>query len=316
MRHSTRSVVTSWPFLCSLAVLLVNDWWLKAAYPGLVTGKLSDFAGLALVGFALLAQWPDHAKKVYIATAVVFLWWKSPLSEPTIQLFNSHAPIRIGRTVDYVDLVALAMLPLCSYVVGHGRRFQLPWPTLRMLLFVPAVIAAAFGTMATSVIMPPQDPVDVATLVDSRRFPPQVGAYRRGRVIEYQSRMESYSIEYDRYDEDLQHVVTLHFYPRERRLEEQFGREKLGVLRAHPGTSLVAEEQTLIWKDGHSFAARIATFEWDGAFADREQRISSQLFLIELPDRSFKVRGSGPAAQARAAGVAVRELLGRVDWAY
>jgi hypothetical protein len=34
--------------LCALAVLVVNDWYLKGAQvlPGIVTGKLSDFAGL------------------------------------------------------------------------------------------------------------------------------------------------------------------------------------------------------------------------------------------------------------------------------
>src|SRR5688500_11278112 len=40
--------------LASIAVLILNDHWLKAAAPGLVTGKLSDFAGLLF--FPLMVQ--------------------------------------------------------------------------------------------------------------------------------------------------------------------------------------------------------------------------------------------------------------------
>lgn len=44
--------VLSWPFLVCLGVLLANDWWLKAAYPNAITGKLSDLSGVAVVGMA------------------------------------------------------------------------------------------------------------------------------------------------------------------------------------------------------------------------------------------------------------------------
>jgi hypothetical protein len=41
----------------ALAVLVVNDQVLKAVWPGLVTGKLSDFAGLVIAPIALQAVW-------------------------------------------------------------------------------------------------------------------------------------------------------------------------------------------------------------------------------------------------------------------
>jgi hypothetical protein len=41
--------------LMSLGVLLVNDRWLKFAWPGFVTGKLSDCAGLVLLPIGLLS---------------------------------------------------------------------------------------------------------------------------------------------------------------------------------------------------------------------------------------------------------------------
>jgi hypothetical protein len=41
--------------LTSLVLLVVNDRWLKSAWPGFVTGKLSDCAGLVLLPIGLLS---------------------------------------------------------------------------------------------------------------------------------------------------------------------------------------------------------------------------------------------------------------------
>jgi hypothetical protein len=43
--------------LCALALLVANDQLLKSAWPGVVTGKLSDIAGLILAPLALQAAW-------------------------------------------------------------------------------------------------------------------------------------------------------------------------------------------------------------------------------------------------------------------
>jgi hypothetical protein len=43
--------------LLALGVLVLNDHALKAAYPGLVTGKLSDVAGVVLLPLVLVAGW-------------------------------------------------------------------------------------------------------------------------------------------------------------------------------------------------------------------------------------------------------------------
>ncbi|WP_235047824.1 hypothetical protein, partial [Pseudogulbenkiania ferrooxidans] len=45
--------------------------------------------------------------------ALAWLWWKSPMSTPAIQSFNTALPFAIARTVDYGDLIALWVLPLC-----------------------------------------------------------------------------------------------------------------------------------------------------------------------------------------------------------
>jgi hypothetical protein len=43
--------------LAALAILVLNDHVLKAAFPGLVTGKLSDVAGVTLLPLVLIAGW-------------------------------------------------------------------------------------------------------------------------------------------------------------------------------------------------------------------------------------------------------------------
>lgn len=162
----------------------------------------------------------------------------------------------------------------------------------------------------------PPTPVEVTSLVNELSFPPQAGAYLRGRAYTFEPGQRNFSIEYLRFDADVQNVVTLFFLPPDRRTDERFGAEKLSVLRAHPGARLIGEKRALLWKNGYSYESHMATFEWKGMFADREQRISSQLVLIVLPDRSVTVWSSAPIAQAASAEASMLELLDRIDWAH
>ncbi len=43
--------------IASVGLLVMNDHWAKALWPGVVTGKLSDFAGLLFFPFLLQAAW-------------------------------------------------------------------------------------------------------------------------------------------------------------------------------------------------------------------------------------------------------------------
>jgi hypothetical protein len=66
--------------LVALALLILNDQLLKAAWPGVVTGKLSDLAGLIVAPLALQAAWEvgqwitgrwHGPKKSVLAVAIV-----------------------------------------------------------------------------------------------------------------------------------------------------------------------------------------------------------------------------------------------------
>lgn len=98
--------------LTSGALLVANDTVLKSAYPGLVTGKLSDVAGLYLFGALFAWLFPEQRTGVAIGLALGFALWKSPWSGPILSIWNGHASILLARTVDTTDLVALPAIPL------------------------------------------------------------------------------------------------------------------------------------------------------------------------------------------------------------
>ena len=109
------SLVKSPAFIICLLILLLNAFVLKDQFGNFLTGKLSDFTGLfvfALFWFALL---PRFKKIVLISIGLFFIWWKSPLSQEVIDLWNSFGILQYSRTIDYWDLIAISVLPL-SYI--------------------------------------------------------------------------------------------------------------------------------------------------------------------------------------------------------
>jgi hypothetical protein len=141
-------VVTQPAFILALALLVANDLYLKAQYPGWLTGKLSDFAGLYVFAQLVAALSGVHIARVALALAILFAGWKSPLATPFIEVVNAHSPVRIGRTIDYTDLTALAVLPLAVRL--YGLRTPWPWDFLKY----PVAALALLAVMATSSIPP------------------------------------------------------------------------------------------------------------------------------------------------------------------
>jgi hypothetical protein len=171
MRSRAIAMFTTWPFVVALAVLIVNDALLKQAYPGFITGKLSDFAGLAVVALPLFGAFPRHARAIYLAVGGAFLWWKSPASAAFISCINGLLPMNIGRTVDYGDLIALVVLPLCSRFAASEPRSAVRSHTLRRWLLPPVLVAALFGVMATSYAPGVRKDFEVRAIESSAPFP-------------------------------------------------------------------------------------------------------------------------------------------------
>ncbi len=162
-------VITSWPFLVFLSVLFLNDWWLKYAFPGTVTGKLSDFAGIAVVGTLAMTIWPTRILMVSALIAACFIWWKGPLSQMAIDVLNRLMPLRIGRTADYTDLIALCMLAVCPHLSSHAERYSLFSQRTRTTLRFPLLAAVIFAITGTSYI-PTRDIYSVRNTSSSVAF--------------------------------------------------------------------------------------------------------------------------------------------------
>lgn len=133
-------------FLGALALLLLNDFFLKAAFHNAFTGKLSDFAGLFVFAVFWIALFPRFRWFVVVFTAAFFTFWKLPVSNGFVDALNTVLPMHIGRVCDVTDLFALAVLPAAAWFTRRGAvAFK-----LRFLHPAIPALVSCFAFMATS----------------------------------------------------------------------------------------------------------------------------------------------------------------------
>jgi len=119
--------------LGAVALLALNDHWLKRAWPGLVTGKLSDLAGcfvLPLFLSALLAcltRWP-LARRLAVGAVVTSLFFAALKLSPAVADAVARAldlsALGLGgwRSRIVADPTDLVALPCAWLAVAWGRR--------------------------------------------------------------------------------------------------------------------------------------------------------------------------------------------------
>lgn len=138
------SLLSSPWFLGSILLLVVNDHVLKDAWPGLVTGKLSDVAGVAMVAIALTAVLGRPAPAA-AATAVAFTLLKTV---PDVAVWAE--PVLGGRTrTDPSDLVALLVLVPVWHVATAPERpsgLRRSWDVSLRLVAVGVAVVATTAT--------------------------------------------------------------------------------------------------------------------------------------------------------------------------
>ncbi|GAA4460055.1 hypothetical protein GCM10023093_02100 [Nemorincola caseinilytica] len=116
-----KSLINDPQFLAGLALLLLNDLWLKWQFHNWFTGKLSDVVGLYIFPVFLWHFFPRARLQVYWFTAILFTFWKSTLSDGFIHMLHAmHLPF--SRVADLTDLLALAALPLSYRYCGIADR--------------------------------------------------------------------------------------------------------------------------------------------------------------------------------------------------
>lgn len=138
-------------FFFSLLLLVVNDHIWKATYGNVLTGKISDFAGLVLLPLYLAYLFPRLVQRAIGVSIVIFLFWKSPLVTPLIEYYNLFTPIPISRVVDYTDYLAFAILPLPWWMINNPQklaRFRLP--TQQYTWALVFLVATSMSFVATS----------------------------------------------------------------------------------------------------------------------------------------------------------------------
>ncbi len=143
MKNNLKSI-NNVPFITCLVILLLNDFYLKMEYHNWLTGKLSDFCGLFVFVSFWTAVIPNRKQAVHIATAILFIIWKSSSSEFFIEFFSQNL-YPIQRVVDVTDLIAIAVLPIAYY---HRPK------SFNRLNPIPLAILTAFSFCATSVPVP------------------------------------------------------------------------------------------------------------------------------------------------------------------
>jgi hypothetical protein len=153
MRSIARGVRLPAAFWGALVVLVLNDHVLKGSglLPGVVTGKLSDFAGLVLAPLVLCAIFgarSDRARGVCIALiALPFAAIKlSPWAAGVLAETLSALVLRSRIWCDPTDLIALSVLPWTLRLARTVEPAVLGevWP--RRI----AIAAAAVACTATS----------------------------------------------------------------------------------------------------------------------------------------------------------------------
>jgi len=143
-------VFLSWPFFVSLALLLLNDYYLKATYSNWVTGKLSDFAGIFLVSLVLFALVPGRIRLSGCLVALLFVLWKSAATEPIIDVVRTIGITNFGRVVDYSDLTAFVVIPLAAFAANNQKLTMSPRPRLQTALTLPAMAMFVIAVTGTS----------------------------------------------------------------------------------------------------------------------------------------------------------------------
>ncbi len=141
-------------FLASVFVLIVNDWILKSALHNTLTGKLSDFAGLFAFPYLFAVLFPRYAGTIHISTGILFIYWKSTLSQPLIDFINEIG-VPVSRVVDPTDFIALISI-LASYFVfkrAHRQQATNTSSSLRPVMSFGVILISCFAFMATT--MPP-----------------------------------------------------------------------------------------------------------------------------------------------------------------
>lgn len=133
-------------YLVLILLLFLNDQYFKYSYPGIVTGKLSDFAGIACLCIVIATFTKNRALvfSLFSIVALGFVWWKSPHASFFIADWNKNARFQISRIVDLTDLIALSVIPLVFLYAKYS------YISTKRLIRIPIIVSSLFIFISTA----------------------------------------------------------------------------------------------------------------------------------------------------------------------
>lgn len=126
-----------WRFLVALLGLAINDHWAKAAFPGMLTGKLSDLAGMVVLPVILSVLWTltrgqsaiqQATRRLSLLISGVFLTAIKivPVAASLVEgVLQTITGFRQEIIVDPTDLVGLAALAIAHRVIRQPQPIPL-----------------------------------------------------------------------------------------------------------------------------------------------------------------------------------------------
>jgi predicted MPP superfamily phosphohydrolase len=146
--HRNKYYILNYVFIICVLILLFNDHYFKFIYSNWVTGKFSDIVGIIILPLLISYIFPRLQDLAILVSAITFIFWKSPLSQNLIDLYNDLSVLQTSRVVDYTDLFVLIFLPFPYYIIK--KIDNLNWIKIHKANPVVILLPTFFSLMATS----------------------------------------------------------------------------------------------------------------------------------------------------------------------
>ncbi len=137
-------------FIVSLILLILNDNFLKYEYHNWLTGKLSDFSGLIVLPIFLSLLFPKHSRFSVPISAILFSFWKLPISSDFIDFINAYSFMKLERVIDYTDFIALTILPISNWMIVSDK-ILLHKHRINQVLRLTILLTTFFSLCSTSI---------------------------------------------------------------------------------------------------------------------------------------------------------------------
>ena len=155
MQNKAGFIIAWAVFTLALILLILNDLYLKNTFHNTFTGKLSDFAGLFVFPWFWSLIFRRKAKWVYMTTALLFVFWKNPVSQSLLDNIGSLFGFTFRRIEDPTDLIALFILPLSYYLYKHSRQDVKRFPKIVKYSFSAVALFAFVATSSPELFVQP-----------------------------------------------------------------------------------------------------------------------------------------------------------------